>query len=314
MTNNKARQPNRAAPPVPLRNDKTTIYQRTDNTRSKQHVNEMQRHLLFDACKVTQVAVWAVCNPQNYQGTWNTLIHLAGCINAVTEHTFISSEKLAERIGVERDTTDAQLLRLQDAGIVTIQGKQGRSYKRSIMLPCSHLDMNAESIAGSHADSSADSSADSNADTYADTSPHYQNRTGTEQDQQQRDSAAGYSQAEKQAFIAELNDLLPAPKRIEFNSRIDAALDSAADNAMPLGLVIDLVHRKAKDYLKAGGIVKAIEIEIDDYAARAPERTPKRQLVPCTGLADVECKNGWHTTIGDRDAPVQQCPQRKAAS
>lgn len=315
MADNKAGQPNRTAPHLTLRNAKPIIYQRSDSKRSQQHVNQFQEHLLFGgSCPETKRVLKAVCTHHNYQGTLLMLIFLAGCIDQDTHETYIGADTLAQRMGINRDTAGEQLKRLQDSGIVTLLGKRGRSDIRLVMLPCNHLDVVADSSGDSSRDSPADNYAESPADNYADTYPHYQVRKRTEQEQQQNDPAAGYSLADKQAFIAELNDKLPAPKRITMNSRVNAALDSAADNAMPLGLVLDHVHRKAKNYLIAGGIVTGIELAVDDYIARAPERMPKRQLVPCTGLAaDVVCDNKTHTTIGS-DLPVPKCPQLKGTS
>jgi hypothetical protein len=314
MPNNKAGQPDRTAPPVTLRNANTSLHQRPDNTRSKQHVNEIQRHLLFDACKVTQVAVWAMCNPQNYQGTWNTLIYLAGGINAATGQTFTSSEKLAERIGVERDTTDAQLLRLRDAGIVTIQGKQGRSYIRSIMLPCDHLDVIADSHAESSAGSRADTYAERHADTYADTSPHYQNRSGTKQDQQQGEPVAGYSLAERQVTLSTINDGLPERKRITLTKSLHILFDMWHDNSMSSDEIITQLHREQNSWDTSGGTMEALKRITDTWAANWRERQPKPVLNPCAGL-DVEtvCDTMTHTKLGSND-PVLMCPQRKVTS
>ena len=316
MPNNKAGQPDRTAPPVTLRNAKTSIYQRTDNTRSKQQVNATQDHLLFGSCDATQRALHAVCSPLTYQGTLLMLIYLAGSINAATGQTFIGSTTLAQRIGVDRDTTDAQLLRLQDAGIVTIQGKQGRSYIRSIMLPCSHLDIDADSSAGLHADTHADTHAERRADNYADTSPHYQVISRTEQDQQQSDPAAGYSLADKEKIISQLNDGLPERKQVGLTKRVHQVFDGWSDNCVPVGSIIEQLHRDQPSWGTSGGTVAALERITDTWAATYRERQPKPVLNPCTGLdADTECDTMTHTTIGDTDAPVvTKCPQRKVTS
>jgi biotin operon repressor len=255
-----------------------------------------------------------VCNPQNYQGTWNTLIYLAGGINAATGQTFISSEKLAERIGVERDTTDAQLLRLRDAGIVTIQGKQGRSYIRSIMLPCDHLDVIADSHADSSAGSHADTYAERHADTYADTSPHYQNSKRTEQNQQQSDPAAGYSLAEREKFLSQINDGLPKRKQVGLTRQINQLFDSWVDNCVSVGSIIQQLHREQSRWDSGGGTTAALERITDTQAATLKERQPKPVLNPCAGL-DLEtvCDTMTHTKLGSND-PVLMCPQRKVAS
>jgi hypothetical protein len=220
---------------------------------------------------------------------------------------------LAERIGVERDTTDAQLLRLRDAGIVTIQGKQGRSYIRSIMLPCDHLDVIADSSADSSAGSSADTYAERHADTYADTSPHYQNRTRTEQEQQQGDPVAGYSSADKERIMSQLNDKLPKHKRVGLTNQVHQFFDGWTDNCVPVGSIIEQLHKEQSRWNGSGGTIKALERITDTWAATRQERQPKPVLNPCAGLdADTECDNTFHTTIGD--VPVQPCPQRKVTS
>jgi hypothetical protein len=221
---------------------------------------------------------------------------------------------LAERIGVERDTTDAQLLRLQDAGIVTIQGKQGRSYIRSIMLPCSHLDMYAESSADTHADMYAGSRADTYADTYADTSPHSQDIKRSGKEQQQVDVVADYSLAERHVTLSAINDRLPNHKQIELNRRLNNLFDKWHDNSMSSGEIIAQLHKEQTSWDIAGGTVKALEYITDKWAATRHERQPKPVLIPCAGLAaDVECDTMTHTKLGS-DEPVQQCPQRRAAS
>jgi len=312
MPNDKAGQPNRTAPPVTLRNAKTTLQQRTDSTRSQQHVNATQDHLLFGSCDATQRALHAVCSPLTYQGTLLMLIYLAGSINAATGQTFIGSTTLAQRIGVDRDTTDAQLLRLQDAGIVTIQGKQGRSYIRSIMLPCSHLAMNADTHADTHADMYAESCADTYADTYADTSPHYQYITGSGKDQQQ--VAAGYSLAERQVTLSAINDGLPKHKQLELNRRLHNLFDLWHDNSMSSSEIMGQLHKEQPTWDHAGGTIVALERITDTWAANYRERQPIPDLVECAGLAaDVECDTMTHTKLGS-DEPVQQCPQRRAAS
>jgi hypothetical protein len=314
MPNDKAGQPNRTAPPVTLRNAKSTLQQRTDSTRSQQHVNATQDHLLFGSCDATQRALHAVCSPLTYQGTLLMLIYLAGSINAATGQTFIGSTTLAQRIGVDRDTTDAQLQRLQDAGIVTIQGKQGRSYIRSIMLPCSHLDMYAESSAESSADTHADLYAESCADTHADTSPHYQDITRSGKDQQQVDVVADYSLAERQVTLSAINDGLPKHKQLELNRRLHNLFDSWHDNSMSSGEIIKQLHIEHPTWNHAGGTIVALERITDTWAADYRKRQPLPVLVACKGLAaDVECDTMTHTKLGSND-PVQQCPQRKGAS
>ena len=320
MSNNKAGQPKRTAPPVTLWNADASLQQRTDSTRSMQRVSEIQEHLLFAVnskpCIETQKALHAVCSPQNYQGTLLILIYLAGFINAANGETYVSSKALAERIGVDRDTTDAQLERLLDSGIVAIVGKHGRSYRRTITLPCDHLDIELATKRGAAAESSAESSAgtraESSAGTRADTSPHYQNRSRTELEQQQSDSAADSSLAERMTFIAALNDKLPEQKHIKLTDRVNRALDSAADNCMPLSDVMYQVMRKASAYLSSGGIVTALDLVVDEYAATAQQRKPKAALTKCTGLpANVECCTKFHTNTSDPDAPVTKCPQRE---
>ena len=314
MPNDKAGQPNRTAPPVTLRNAKPSLQQRTDSTRSQQHVNATQDHLLFGSCDATQRALHAVCSPLTYQGTLLMLIYLAGSINAATGQTFIGSTTLAQRIGVDRDTTDAQLLRLQDAGIVTIQGKQGRSYIRSIMLPCSHLGMNADTHADTYADMCAESCADTHADTYADTSPHYQYITGSGKDQQQVDVVAGYSLAERQLTLSAINDGLPKHKQLELNRRLHNLFDSWHDNSMSSGEIIEQLHKEHPAWNHAGGTIVALERITDTWAATYRERQPMPDLVACLGLdAGTECDTMTHTKLGS-DAPVQQCPQRKRES
>ena len=307
MPNNKAGQPNRTAQPVTLRGDSKSLQPRTDSKRSRQHVNEMQRHLLFDQCKETQLAVHAVCSPHTYQGTWLVLINLAGCID-VTGQTYVGSTTLAERIGVNRDTTDAELLRLQAAGIATIQGKKGRAYIRSITLPCDHLDIDADT----YAETTADTHADTCADTCADTSPHYQIRSG--KDQQQVDVVADYSLAERQAILSAINDGLPEHKQIDITKALNQLIDSWQDNSLPSDEIIAQLHKEQTSWDGSGGTMAALKYITDTQAAIRHERQPLRVINPCTGLAvDVECRAGWHTKLGS-DEPVQPCPQRKAAS
>jgi hypothetical protein len=315
MPNDKAGQPNRTAPPVTLRNADESLQQRNDSKRSRQHVNEIQEHLLFDVCIDTQLAVHAVTNPQNYQGTWNVLVYLAGFINGATGETFVSAQSLAKRIGVDRGITRQQLQRLQDSGIVTKLGKQrGRSDIRSIVLPCKHLDIDAGSPAEIPADTHAGLPAEIPAEIPADTSPHYQNKTGTEQDQQQVDVVAGYSLAERQAILSAINDWLPKAKRITLTKALHDLFDSWHDNSMPSDEIIAQLHKEQASWDTAGGIVKALEIITDAYAAKWRERQPVPVINPCTGLAaDVECDTMTHTKLGSND-PVLQCPQRKAAS
>ena len=313
MPDNKARQPNRAAPPVPLSNDKSIIYQRSDNTRSKQHVNEIQRHLIFDACKVTQLALHAVCNHQNYQGTLNALIFLAGGID-VTGTTYISSETLAERIGVNRDTTDAELKRLLKSGIVTITGNHSRSKYRSIKLPCNHFDIDAESHADIDSGSRADTNAESHAESHADTSPHYQITSRSHQDQQQVDVVVSHSLSDRQAILSTINDGLPKGKQIKLTKALNDLFDSWHDNSMSSDEIIAQLHKEQPSWDTAGGTVKALEYITDTWAATYRERQPMPVLVACAGLGtDVECDTMTHTKLGSND-PVQQCPQRKVAS
>jgi hypothetical protein len=313
MPNDKAGQPNRTAPHVTLRNADKSLPQRTDSKRSRQHVNEIQQHLIFDACKVTQLAVHAVCSPHTYQGTWLMLISLAGCID-VTGQTFVGSTTLAQRIGVDRDTTDAQLQRLHDAGIATIQGKQGRSYIRSIMLPCSHLDMYAESSAESSADTHADSYAESCADSYADTSPHYQITSRSHQDQQQVDVVVSYSLADRQAILSTINDGLPKDKQIKPTKALHDLFDSWQDNFMCSDEIIAQLHSKQTSWGGGGGTMTALKYITDRQAATQHERQPLPVINPCIELAaDVECDTKTHTKLGSNE-PVQQCPQRKRES
>jgi hypothetical protein len=277
-------------------------------------VNATQDHLLFGSCDATQRALHAVCSPLTYQGTLLMLIYLAGSINAATGQTFIGSTTLAQRIGVDRDTTDAQLIRLQDAGIVTIQGKQGRSYIRSIMLPCDHLDVIADSHAESSAGSRADIYAERHADTYADTSPHYQNRSGTKQDQQQGEPVAGYSLAERQVTLSTINDGLPERKRITLTKSLHILFDMWHDNSMSSDEIITQLQREQNSWDTSGGTMDALKRITDTWAANWRERQPKPVLIPCAGL-DVEtvCDTMTHTKLGSND-PVQQCPQRKVTS
>jgi hypothetical protein len=243
------------------------------------------------------------------------LIVLAGGVDRETGETYIGSETLAKRIGVDRDTTTDQLKRLQDAGIVTIKGKHGRAYIRSIMLPCDHLDVIADSSADSSAGSSADTYAERHADTYADTSPHYQNRTRTEQEQQQGDPVAGYSSADKERIMSQLNDKLPKHKRVGLTNQVHQFFDGWTDNCVPVGSIIEQLHKEQSRWDSSGGTIKALERITDTWAATYRERQPKPVLNPCAGLdADTECDTMTHTTIGDTDAPVQQCPQRKVTS
>jgi hypothetical protein len=265
----------------------------------------MQRHLLFDECKETQLAVHAVCSPHTYQGTWLVLINLAGCID-VTGQTYVGSTTLAQRIGVNRDTTDAELLRLQAAGIATIQGKKGRAYIRSIMLPCNHLDIDADM----YAESTADTHADTRADTRADTSPHYQIRSGTDQQQVDVDD----SLAKREMTLSEINDRLPKHKQLKLNRRLQNLFDLWHDKAISSDEIIAQLHKEHPTWNHAGGTIVALERLTDTWAANYRARQPLPVINPCTGLAaDVECHEGWHTKLGS-DEPVQQCPQRKAAS
>jgi hypothetical protein len=311
MPNDKAGQPNRTAPHVTLRNADKSLQQLTDSKRSRQHVNEIQQHLLFDVCIDTQLAVHAVTNPQNYQGTWNVLVYLAGFINGATGQTFVSAQSLAKRIGVDRGITRQQLQRLQDSGIVTKLGKQrGRSDIRSIVLPCNHLDIDAEIPADTYAGSAAEIPAE----IPADTSPHYQNKNMTEQEQQQVDVVVGYSLAERQAILSAINDGLPKHKQLEINRRLHNLFDLWHDNSMSSGEIIAQMLSKQSGWDTGGGTIKALERITDTWAATRHERQPLPVLVACTGLAaDVECRTGMHTKLGS-DEPVQPCPQRKAAS
>lgn len=311
MPNDNAGQPNRTAPHATLRNADKSLQQRTDSKRSRQHVNEIQEHLLFDVCIDTQKAVHAVCNPQNYQGTWNVLVYLAGFTNGATGQTFVSAQSLAKRIGVDRGITRQQLQRLQDSGIVTKVGKQrGRSDIRVIMLPCNHLDIDAEIPADTYAGSAAEIPAE----IPADTSPHYQNKNMTKQEQQQVDVVVGYSLAERQAILSKINDQLPKDKHIKPTKALHQLFDSWQDNSMSSGEIIAQLHRDQQRWDTAGGIVKALEYITDTWAATRHERQPKPVLIPCAGLAtDVECDTLTHTKLGS-DEPVQPCPQRKAAS
>ena len=311
MPDDKAGQPNRTAPPVTLRNADESLQQRTDSKRSRQHVNEIQEHLLFDVCIDTQLAVHAVCNPQNYQGTWNVLVYLAGFTNGATGQTFVSAQSLAKRIGVDRGITRQQLQRLQDSGIVTKVGKQrGRSDIRVIMLPCNHLDIDA----GSSAEIPAEIPADTHAEIPADTSPHYQNKNMTKQEQQQVDVVVGYSLAERQAILSKINDQLPKDKHIKPTKALHDLFDSWQDNSMSSGEIIAQLHSKQTSWDGSGGTMTALKYITDRQAANWRERQPKQVLIPCAGLAaDVECDTLTHTKLGS-DEPVQPCPQRKAAS
>jgi hypothetical protein len=317
MTDNKAGQPNRTAPHVTLRNAKPIIYQRSDSKRSQQHVNQFQEHLIFgDSCPETKRALKAVCTPHNYQGTLLMLIYLAGCIDQETRETIIGSDTLANRMGINRDTSDEQLKRLQESGIVTIQGKHGRAYKRKVTLPCNHLDVVADSSGDSSGDSPADNYAESPADNYADTYPHYQVRKRTEQEQQQSDPAAGYSLAEREKILSKLNDGLPKRKQVGLTKQVHQFFDSWADNCVPVGSIIQQLHNEQPRWDSGGGTIDALKRITDQQAATRHERQPKPVQIPCTGLdADQLCDNTFHTTIGDTDAPVvTKCPQRKVTS
>ena len=308
MSNNKAGQPKRTAPPVTRRNADASLQQRTDSTLSMQRVNLIQQHLIYDCCVDTKLALKAVTNKQNYSSTRLTLIYLAGFLDSDTGETFISSTRLAELMGVMRDTTDPALERLLDSGIVAIVGKHSRGYIRKVTLPCSHLDIEP----ATKSPASAESSAGTYAGTRAGTSPHYQNKNRTELEQQQSEPAADSSLAERMTFIAALNDKLPKSKQIALNGHVNVALDSAADNLMPLSSVLDQVMRKASNYHSSGGIVTALDLVVDEWAATAQQRKPKAALTKCTGLpANVECCTKFHTNTSDPDAPVTKCPQRE---
>jgi hypothetical protein len=113
-------------------------------------------------------------------------------------------------------------------------------------------------------------------------------------------------------FIAALNDKLPKSKQIALNGHVNVALDSAADNLMPLSSVLDQVMRNASAYHSSGGIVTALDLVVDEWAATAQQRKPQPVLPAFKGLpANVECKQLMHTIIGDRDALVTKCPQRE---
>ena len=306
MSNNKAGQPKRTAPPVTRRNADASLQQRTDSTLSMQRVNLIQQHLIYDCCVDTKLALKAVTNKQNYSSTRLTLIYLAGFLDSDTGETFISSTRLAELMGVMRDTTDPALERLLDSGIVAIVGKHSRGYIRKVTLPCSHLDIEP----ATKSPASAESSAGTYAGTRAGTSPHYQNKNRTELEQQQSEPAADSSLAERMTFIAALNDKLPKSKQIALNGHVNVALDSAADNLMPLSSVLDQVMRKASNYHSSGGIVTALDLVVDEWAATAQQRKPKAALTKCTELpANVECDTKMHTIIGDQR--VTKCPQRE---
>jgi hypothetical protein len=91
--------------------------------------------------------------------------------------------------------------------------------------------------------------------------------------------------------------------------------DSLADNCVPLGSIIQQLHNEQSRWDSSGGTIKALERITDTQAANWREQQPKPVRNPCAGLdAGTECDTMTHTTIGDRDAPVQQCPQRKVAS
>jgi hypothetical protein len=78
--------------------------------------------------------------------------------------------------------------------------------------------------------------------------------------------------------------------------------------------IIALQHRDQQRWNTAGGTIDALERITDTWAATRDERQPLPVLVACVGLAaDVECYMGWHTKLGS-DEPVDECPQRKAAS